>query len=546
VYTSFFGLKENPFNLTPDPRYLFLSLYHKEALDHLLYGINERKGFIAITGGIGTGKTTLCRALLSHLDTSTKSALILNSFVSDMELLKTVNQEFGVESESGAEGKKDYIDNLNRFLLQNFSRGGRAVLLVDEAQNLSYEVLEQIRMLSNLETEKEKLIQIVLVGQSELKELLASPSLRQLNERIMVRYDLRPLDAADVKAYVEHRLVVAGGRGNVRFADGVFKSLYAYSKGNPRRINAVCDRALLIAYVKEKHTVSKSMIEKAIGELHGEIRAESVVSDWSWKKFASSTILVLLMMIVAGFAGWTLREYIPGITPVKEKPAPAKITGPIEPPPQASPQASPQPIPQPPPQPLPVETETKKEPAPLFLDDKTSLTALFRIFSNQLNGTEKNLDEILYDLVFFDVEPEYHLWFKKPFRIHTSDATQTPLGDPQFLLIREVTEEGAIAVDADGEERAVSRDFIVSHWGSRLSFFYPYNDKNTYLVKGSDVPDVLEVQRNLKELGYQVEITGIYDRTTFGSVKKFQGDLGLKADGIVGPRTRALLFQMSN
>ncbi|MGD8985464.1 MAG: AAA family ATPase [Desulfobacteraceae bacterium] len=529
MYTSFFGFKENPFNLTPDPRYLFLSRYHKEALDHLLYGINERKGFIAITGGIGTGKTTLCRALLSHLHASTKSALILNSFISDMELLKSINQEFGIEVDSGAESKKDYIDKLNRFLLQNFSHGGKAVLLVDEAQNLSHTVLEQIRMLSNLETEREKLIQIVLVGQSELKELLAAPSLRQLNERIMVRYDLRPLDSTDIQAYVEHRLVVAGGRGDVRFTDGVYKNLYAYSKGNPRRINAVCDRALLIAYVKEKHTISKTMVAKAVEELHGELKTEPVVSDWSWKKFASSTLLLLLLMIVAAFAGWSLREYIPGISPVKEKPAPVRIIRPIEPPSK----------------PPPKEIRIKKEPATLFLDDKASLTGLFRLFSSQMSGMEQNLDEVFYNLASFNVEPEYHLWFKKPFRIHLPDATETPSEGRRFLLIRQVTEEGAIAVDAEGEDRTVSRDFIVSHWGSRLSFFYPYENKDTYLVKGTDVPDVLAVQRSLKEIGYEVETTGIYDEATFQGVKKFQEDLGLKSDGIAGPRTRALLFQMA-
>jgi len=220
MYTAFFGFKENPFNLTPDPRYLYLSRYHREALDHLLYGINERRGFIAITGGIGTGKTTLCRALLDHLDENTKSALIFSSFISDMEILETINHEFGIEMEPGAETKKDYLDALNQFLLDNFSNGGNALLLIDEAQNLSHTVLEQIRMLSNLETEKDKLIQIVLVGQSELKGVLAAPSLRQLNERITVRYDLKPLDPADLRAYVSHRLSVAGGSGNLNFTKG--------------------------------------------------------------------------------------------------------------------------------------------------------------------------------------------------------------------------------------------------------------------------------------------------------------------------------------
>ncbi|KPK24375.1 MAG: hypothetical protein AMK69_16205, partial [Nitrospira bacterium SG8_3] len=208
MYPSYFGLKECPFNLTPDPRYLYLSPYHKEALDHLLYGIQERKGFIRMIGGIGTGKTTICRSLLGHLEATTKSALIFNAFISDMELLESINQEFGIRMETGVKSKKDYIDALNHFLLETYRSGGNAVLIIDEAQNLSHSVLEQIRMLSNLEAEKEKLIQIVLVGQTELNDILASPSLKQLNERIMVRYDLKPLDSKDIKGYVEHRLVV--------------------------------------------------------------------------------------------------------------------------------------------------------------------------------------------------------------------------------------------------------------------------------------------------------------------------------------------------
>ena len=158
---------------------------------------------------------------------------------------------------------------------------------------------------------------------------------------------------------------------------------------------------------------------------------------------------------------------------------------------------------------------------------------------------EQNLDEIFYSLVSFDVEPEYHLWFKKPFRMHLSDAALTPSEGPRYLLICEVTAEGAIAVDAEGEERPVTRDFIVGHWGPKLSFFYPSKNKDIYLAKGTDVPDVLAVQKSLKEIGYEVETTGTYDEHTFQGVMKFQGDLGLKADGIAGPRTRALLFQMS-
>ncbi|MHA2315109.1 MAG: AAA family ATPase [Candidatus Hermodarchaeia archaeon] len=330
MYASFFGFRENPFNLTPDPRYFFMSRYHKEALDHLLYGINERKGFIAITGRVGTGKTTLCRTLLSHLHASTKSALILNSFISDMELLKIVNQDFGIEMNQGATGRKDYIDALNHFLLKNFSHGGNAVLLIDEAQNLSLNVLEQIRMLSNLETEREKLIQIVLVGQSELKELLAASSLRQLNERIMVRYDLKPLDYGDTKRYVEHRLAVAGGQGNVRFTDGVFRKIYTYSKGNPRRINTVCDRVLHVAYLKGTHTVSKGMVGRAVEELRKHMGIESVLSDWSQKRVLSSALLLLLLIMVAGFAGWKLRGNILGISIRDQEAGVAKIVKPID------------------------------------------------------------------------------------------------------------------------------------------------------------------------------------------------------------------------
>jgi general secretion pathway protein A len=267
MYTSWFGLKENPFSLSPDPRYLYLSPQHRDALNCLIYGITEKKGFTVITGGIGTGKTTICRSLLATLDESVETALIFNSFLSDLELLETINQEFGLPAEGAEKSKKRYIDTLNTFLMDNFARGKNAVLMIDEAQNLSHSVLEQIRMLSNLETTREKLIQIVLVGQPELQEILALPSLRQLSERITVRYDLNPLDEKEVRHYIEHRLTVAGGKDRIRFTRGAMRMIWRFSEGIPRRINAIADRALLIGYTKGNPVVDRKTVKNAVKDI---------------------------------------------------------------------------------------------------------------------------------------------------------------------------------------------------------------------------------------------------------------------------------------
>ena len=538
MYTSYFGFKESPFNLTPDPRYLFLSPHHRDALDHLLYGINERKGFIAITGGIGTGKTTLCRALLGQLNKSTKSALIFNSFINEKELLEIINQEFGIHLDPGVQTKKEYIDRLNQFLLETFSGGGNAVLLIDEAQNLSLRVLEQIRMLSNLETEKEKLIQIVLVGQSELKELLASSSLRQLNERIMVRYELRPLAHMDIQGYVEHRLVVAGGRGNLRFTTGAFKTIYRYSKGNPRRINAVCDRALLIAYAREKYIISQGMVGSAIKEIRGDITADNETKWWFWKRVVSPIILLLILIIVAGFAGWNFREHIFNLFSGHEKVAalPARDTQPIS---------------------IPLKIE--KQEATIYLDEKMSIKGLFNLYNDKSNADGSYVNEQNVGMISFEIEPKYFMRFKKPFRIlltHFSpsessshverDTSSNLLSFPRYLLIREVTPDGVIAVGADGKEREVSRDFFKSYGEQNVTWIYPYEGKKVDLIKGMSSADVLSVQKSLKKLGYLLELTGVYDDETFSCVMKFQNYFGLSPDGIVGPRTRAFLYQVSD
>ena len=529
MYTAFFGFKENPFNLTPDPRYLYLSRYHREALDHLLYGINERRGFIAITGGIGTGKTTLCRALLDHLDENTKSALIFSSFISDMEILETINHEFGIEMEPGAETKKDYLDALNQFLLDNFSNGGNALLLIDEAQNLSHTVLEQIRMLSNLETEKDKLIQIVLVGQSELKGVLAAPSLRQLNERITVRYDLKPLDPADLRAYVSHRLSVAGGSGNLNFTKGAFRRLYDHTRGNPRRINAVCDRALLIAYTGEKHIITKRMIKNAIKDLRGGTGSSQTLEGRSRGVTPITITLLILLMITAAFAGWNLRSHILEVFLKTE----------ISPPPESEKRPA-------------IYRQREKGPEDLFLDERSSLAGLFDLYraTTGLQPGEEgkevlNTDNFDLGLVSFSVAPEYFTLFKRPFRVTLSGLL--PLSVPQscYLLICEVTYNSVIALDGEGNRRAVSRDFILAHWGGKVSSVYPYGERETYLSKGMNSPEVLKVQRVLNRIGYSLEPDGFFDEQTFKEVIRFQRDFGLNADGIVGRRTMALLFQMT-
>jgi general secretion pathway protein A len=267
MYTSHFQLRENPFSLTPDPKYLFLSRQHREALHHLIYGIQEKKGFIVITGGIGTGKTTLSRALLAGMNPRVETALIFNSYLSDMELLEVINQEFKVSLVGVDRSKRRYIDSLNAFLMSNYNAGKNAVVLIDEAQNLSRNVLEQIRMLSNLETETEKLLQIILVGQPELRDLLAQPSLRQLTERISVRYHLDALSGDDVPDYIGHRLTVAGGTGHLKFTDDAFGKIFDFSRGNPRRINILCDRAMLIAYAGNLLEIDRKVIKLAVRDL---------------------------------------------------------------------------------------------------------------------------------------------------------------------------------------------------------------------------------------------------------------------------------------
>ncbi len=265
MYCKFYGLKEHPFNVTADPHFFFFSRRHKEALSCLIYGINHKKGIIVITGEIGAGKTTLCRVLLNQISADIKTSFIINPYFSEVQLLREIVQDFGITTTGRT--RLSCVFGLNEFLLKEAQKGNNAVLIIDEAQNLKPRELEQIRLLSNLETEKAKLLQIVLMGQPELNQKLQLYDLRQLKQRVMVRYHIFPLERHEVDEYIDYRLKVAGSDGRLKFSEGAIDEIYNFSSGTPRLINVICDRALLAGFVKEIMNIDEGIIYQSIEEL---------------------------------------------------------------------------------------------------------------------------------------------------------------------------------------------------------------------------------------------------------------------------------------
>lgn len=274
MYEDYYGYTEKPFSLTPDPKYLFKSESHGQAYELLQYAVRRREGFVVITGDIGTGKTTLCRAFLEGIDRNTFSALVLNPFLTEEDLLKLILQDFGVVSRDDVKrgrlagvSKQELIETIYDFLLSLLPLRASAVLIIDEAQNLPMPVLEQIRILSNLETDKDKLLQIVLVGQLNLQTSLKAPQMRQLDQRVSIRYQLRPLSRDEVAAYVSHRLMIADGSTSVTFQPKALDVVHRRSSGIPRLVNLLCDRSLLAAYAARTSRVSSDMVNQAAENL---------------------------------------------------------------------------------------------------------------------------------------------------------------------------------------------------------------------------------------------------------------------------------------
>jgi general secretion pathway protein A len=306
MYTEHFGLTEAPFSIAPNPQYLFMSRRHRDALAHLLYGVQSDGGFILLTGEVGTGKTTLCRCLLEQVPNDVKTAFVLNPRVSVVELLATICDEFGISYPDTA-SLKVLVDQLNAYLLESHSNHRKAVLIIDEAQNLSYELLEQLRLLTNLETNERKLLQIILLGQPELLEMLEDRSLRQLSQRITARFHLDALDSNETEAYIIHRLAIAHGDPEL-FTRSAIKRVYRISTGIPRVINLICDRALLGAYAEHKRQVTPRIIRRAADEVLGTRRH-------STKPIRITAVAAAVLLISIG--AWNLRSTevdTPGVT----------------------------------------------------------------------------------------------------------------------------------------------------------------------------------------------------------------------------------------
>lgn len=267
MYQEYYGLREMPFNVTPDPKFLYLSPAHEEALSHLRYGIQERKGFIVLTGEVGCGKTTLCRTLLNELeeDETHETVLILNPRISEQQLIAAILRELG--ETMPRRNKVDLTGQLNEALIRRIEAGKEIIMIIDEAQNLSFEVMEQVRLLSNLETDNQKLLQIILMGQPELKTKLQEKRLRQFRQRVLVYYDLTSLNRTETESYIQHRMTLAGSNGRPRFSDRALRKIYRRTGGTPRLINNLCDKSLLSAYIRESDTVNWWDVRRAIRDI---------------------------------------------------------------------------------------------------------------------------------------------------------------------------------------------------------------------------------------------------------------------------------------
>jgi len=565
MYNSFFGFKERPFQLVPNPAYLYLSRSHEEAMAHLVYAISQGDGFVEITGEVGTGKTTLCRAVLENLDQHTEAAYIFNPKLDSFQLLKAINDEFGVPSSGNT--VKELIDALNAFLMKKKMEGNKVVLIIDEAQNLNKDVLEQLRLLSNLETTTSKLLQIVLVGQPELGEMLDSHELRQLGQRITLSCYLTPLSYRETKEYIHHRIQVASQKPEVQFTPGALRAIYRYSGGIPRLINIACDRALLTAYGLNRKKISGPIARASIRELaaRGDVRRLTLQR----KKRLSLSMGVLLGVFVAVLYLASLFLIIHRSVDLKinslvqsgeiERPKVTQKVDPIKRPQSggdvfAMTQESP---------------GTSLEVSPLAVSDLGGFLAKTNRHSSRAlamkavidlwSGSPESsplLNDMEDDWAFFKVAARQNgLWIQRVegdldslLKFNLPAVLEFYLqggGTPRYLTLAKMNGEDAVLLGGTVEEGIqVDRGQLTFYW-SRVAYvaWRDFLDLPATLSSRNSGDSVLTLKMFMHDLGYEdIDITPSYDEKTVQAIKQVQRKHGIPVDGVLGPLTKIALY----
>ena len=530
MYLRYFGLDEAPFSITPDPAFVYLSPRHRDALAHLLYGIGKggSGGFVQLTGEVGTGKTTLCRCLLEQIPENTRIALLLNPLVTPRELLAAVSEELGIDIFGSLDSTRLLVDGLNRYLLDAHYRGERVVIVIDEAQNLSPEALEQVRLLTNLETSKEKLLQIVLLGQPELRELLQRSNLRQLAQRITARYHLSPLGPKDTHLYIRHRMRIAGAQRNP-FRRSAMNALYQRSQGIPRLINIIADRSLVAAFAKERMDVTAAMVQEAANEVQlGERQVKRV--RWPWLAGAAA-VLAIAVLGVATFVDLRLpvdaSSVLAGDTPVQT------VAGQQAPVPAADPgsAADHQPV-------------AALDPGWLQSHQNTVWKGYAETWQQPdaavaiqaaCNGDNSRGYACLRDQGNWSRIKRLGL----PVVLVLQGET------PSYLLLQGVAGDRLLVGTAD-RLLTVSRDLVESRWlGTYLVAWPQAQGWPAFVARGDSGPAVATIL----EMAARVDVP-YHGEQVFGTdferwLQTFQTRNGLKADGIVGRNTLLLLIRAS-
>lgn len=552
MYTSFFGLNEKPFSITPDPRYLFMSERHGEALAHLVYGVTESGGFMQLTGEVGTGKTTLVRTLLlNRMPDNADVAVVLNPQLSAIEFLQTIAEELGVEEPADKNSIKALIDALNHYLLMAHAEGRRTILIVDEAQNLARDVLEQVRLLTNLETSKQKLLQIVLIGQPELRELLARNDLRQLAQRITGRYHLEPLTRDETAAYIEHRVRVAGAVNDL-FDTGAKKEVFKLSGGVPRLINVICDRALLGAYGRESRRVTRSMVQRAAAEISGQTYTPT------WMRWLMPAMAIAGIALIA-YGAWSVlgadilrmltSEPMAATQTVEQPSSPSTDTdaAPLEP---AATVTGDELTVQEPATDAPVQASLDEELilASDLTDSNAALATLLELWSIPWSGTRSACEEAR--LAGYECLGQRGSWnslrqFDRPAILTLTDSR----GDSHDAVLVSIQGEQA-ELSIAGVSVSHTVDEISELWfGQFLILWKPPNGASEALGPGSRHPNVIWLRESLASIDarYRAEPlrSDTYDRTLESRVRDFQRDHRLVVDGLAGRQTQIIINSLT-